>query len=103
MKFFGFSIEFFILQLVLAADTSCTLTMCLKFILPCLYIVHFILLHEVGLHEQQLIPCIYSRNTNNNVELNTEVSIVRLYINDSVKYVGCVIYVLFSLAASSIL
>lgn len=42
-------------------------------------------------------------NIEHNVELNTEVSIYRLYINYSVKYAGGVIYILFSLAASSIL
>lgn len=91
--FFGFSTEFFILQLVLGADTSCALTMCFKFILWYLNIIHFILLLEVGLHEQQLVPYIYSRNTN--VELSKEVSISRLYINMTVKYAVCCLCVIF--------
>lgn len=45
--------------------------MCFKFILGTLNSV----LLEAGPHEQQLVLCIYFRNTNNSVESNTEVSV----------------------------
>lgn len=38
-------------------------------------------LPEVGPHEQQLVPYIFSRNTRNNAELKTEVSVFSLYVN----------------------